>query len=62
MKCPYCLDSGCLMCGGPAKFSNEEMADRLLSKVLHAGRNRLLTVTNKEYDAILDEIEEYLKP
>lgn len=62
MKCPYCLDSGCLMCKGIARYSKEETADRLLSRVLHAARNRLLSVTNKEYDAILDEIEDYLKP
>ena len=36
-------------------------ADSLLGKILHAARNRLISVTNEEHEAILDEIEKYLK-
>jgi len=38
-----------------------KIQDELLVKILHASRNRLITVTNEDHDAVLDEIENYLK-
>ena len=48
-------------CSAGLSCAGCELANSLLLSILNAARSRLITTTNPEHDAILDEIEAHLK-